>query len=274
MDRTVRNRVRDIPRGRFLSFPSFALLALLSGAPAQGKSAIRFRMPGYYLADEAIYSGEYRDAERELRRESRRGIRTTQARWIDSICYHAMLGEVLYHQGRNAEALAEFDQACQVILAYPNWLLQVQFQPQPPRPTWPVRRPPLGTKLAVGHAGPVAETEQVFIGELDPRRALQQGGVVRSPVLADQRGGNHSHVGLGDSPAQRAARSAGHARPHLERSCRPCFARGNLSPPNHWSSAWIDVLRGVAQAGRSASSTKPTCCSVDRSPSTANSITR
>jgi hypothetical protein len=27
------------------------------------------------------------------------------------------------------------------------------------------------------------------------------------------------------------------------------LARGNLTPPNHWSVAWIDLLRGVAQAG-------------------------
>src|SRR5688500_11305623 len=90
------------------------LLALLAVAPAVGQIGDSIPHAPYYLATQAIYSGEYRDAERGLRLESRRGIRTTQARWIDSICYHAMLGEVLYHQGRNAEALAEFDQACQV----------------------------------------------------------------------------------------------------------------------------------------------------------------
>ena len=61
-------------------------------------------------------------------RETQRGVHTPQSRWIDSICYYAMLGEVLYQEGRNADALAQFDQACQVLLAYPNWLLQVRFQ--------------------------------------------------------------------------------------------------------------------------------------------------
>ncbi len=205
----------------------------------------------YYLATQAIYSGEYRDAERGLRQESRRGIRTTQARWIDSICYHAMLGEVLYHQGRNAEALAEFDQACQVILAYPNWLLQVQFQPQPPRPDLARARrpPPWGQSSRSVTLGQFSETEQVFIGELDPRRCSQQGGVVRTPML--WRINVVEIIRTSALAIRRRSELLGPLATHdpISKELSTVFARGNLSPPNHWSSAWIDVLRGVAQAG-------------------------
>ena len=60
--------------------------------------------PGYYIAVNEFYAGQYRDAERVFRRMTRTGMQAAQARWIDSICYNSMLGEVLYQQGRNAEA--------------------------------------------------------------------------------------------------------------------------------------------------------------------------
>ena len=104
------------------------MLALLAITPAIGQLTDEIPHASYYAGVQAFYAGEYRTAERELRRETARGVRTTQSRWIDSICYHAALGEVLYHEGRNADALGEFDQAAQLFLAYPNWLLQVRFQ--------------------------------------------------------------------------------------------------------------------------------------------------
>ena len=154
--------------------------------PPRGSSRRRFPHAPYYAAAEAFYLGEYRDAERTLRRETQRGVRAGQVRWIDSICYHAMLGEVLYHQGRNAEALANFDQACQVLLAYPNWLLQVKFQ-QPPRPRSEPGPPrsAVGTKRAAIRARPVFGNRAGAHRRCQYRRRtiLQQGGVVRAPMF-------------------------------------------------------------------------------------------
>src|SRR5438477_6398401 len=104
------------------------MLALLAASTASAQLGDEIPHASYYASIQAFYAGEYRSAERELRRETARGIHTPQTRWIDSICYYAMLGEVLFHEGRNAEALDQFDQACQILLAYPNWLLQVRFQ--------------------------------------------------------------------------------------------------------------------------------------------------
>src|SRR5262245_8688481 len=102
-----------------------ALLGLLLASSASAQITDSIPRATYFAAKEGCYSGEYRDAERNLRREH--GVRIGQTNWIDAICYHSMLGEILYHEGRNREALAEFDQACQVFLAYPDWLLQVKF---------------------------------------------------------------------------------------------------------------------------------------------------
>src|SRR5688572_10637901 len=95
------------------SFVFAALLVTLSASPAVGQ--LGEVLPGgpYYAAAEAIYSGDYLEAERALRRETQRGLRAGQTRWVDAICYHAMLGEAYYQQGRNGPALASFDQACQ-----------------------------------------------------------------------------------------------------------------------------------------------------------------
>ena len=107
-------RAQDIVAGgRFRLFG--ALLALVVATAAAHEAAAQVDQmpePGYYIAVNEFYAGQYRDAERALRRMTRSGVQANQSRWIDTICYHAMLGEVLYHQGRNAEALAAFDQAC------------------------------------------------------------------------------------------------------------------------------------------------------------------
>ena len=243
MDRSAQSRLRA-------PVAMAALLAMLSATPAAAQLGDTIPHASYYVAVQAFYSGDYRDAERALRRETQRGVRTTQARWIDAICYHAMLGEVLYQQGRNANALAEFDQACQLILAYPNWLLQVKFQ-MPPRPdTGRSRRvPPWGRSQRPFTLGQFSESEQVLIGELNATRVLQQGGayqqamfwrvdvdeVIRTSALAIRR------------RSELLGPLAEHDR--ISKDLSDTLSRGNLSPPNHWSVAWIDLLRGLAQAG-------------------------
>src|SRR4051812_29376587 len=163
------------------------LLALLASSPAVAQLSEEIPHPSYYTAVDAFYSGDYRTAERELRRETQHGVRAAQTHWIDSICYHAMLGEVLYHEGRNADALGEFDQACQIYLAYPNWLMQVNFQggPNGPRldPSRGRRAPPWGQSARTFVVGQFPQTEKVLVGDLDAERAFQQGGVVREPML-------------------------------------------------------------------------------------------
>ena len=87
----------------------------------------------YFAGIDALYSGDHRDAARIFRRGQNRSIRIGTERWVDSICYSAMLGEVYFQLGANDEALAEFNVACQLYLQNPAWLLRVKFQ-NPPRP--------------------------------------------------------------------------------------------------------------------------------------------
>ena len=186
----------------------------------------------YICGDAGHYSAGYRDAERGLRQESRRG--SARLKPLDRIpsvttrCWARCCST-----GLNAKA-GRVRPGVPVDLAVPE-LVTAGAISAAAAAAGPRRRAAaaLGTKLAVGHAWPVLETEQVFIGELDPRR--HAAGRCRSHAsVADQRGGNHSHVGLGDSPA-RSCWSAGQHDPIEGIVDR--VVQGDLSPPNHWWSA-------------------------------------
>ncbi|HEX3599378.1 MAG TPA: hypothetical protein VHU84_04510 [Lacipirellulaceae bacterium] len=229
------------------------MLALLSAAPSRAQVQDELPHASYYTGVDAFYAGEYRTAERDLRRESQHGVKAGQARWVDSICYYAMLGEVLYHEGHNADALAQFDQACQLFLAYPNWLLQVKFQstiggmrPDVNR----ARRVPMWGKSSRNFVlGLFPATEQILVGDLNANQAYQTGGVVREPMywrvnvveiermtaLAIRR---RNQI-LGPLATQDS----------ISKELAVVLGRTNLAPANHWSNAWINLLHGLAQEG-------------------------
>ncbi len=226
------------------------VLALLAASTAVAQLGDEIPRASYYAAVQALYSGEYRTAARELGRETQRGIHTPQTRWIDSICYYAMFGEVLYHQGRNAEALAQFDQACQLLLAYPNWMLQVRFQ-QNPRPdaNRARRAPPWGRSQRTFAFGQFSGTEQVLVGDLDAQRTIQQGGVFRAPML--WRVNVVEVVRMSALAIRRRNEILGPlaTQDPINKQLSVALSAGNLSPANHWSAAWVDLLRGLAQSG-------------------------
>ncbi len=230
-----------------------AVLALLAAIPATAQLMDQIPHASYYAGVQSFYSGEYRSAERELRRETQHGVRTSQSSWIDSICYHAMLGEVLYHEGLNAESLAEFDQACQLYLAYPNWLLQVKFQtgangPRP-EPNRARRMPPWGKSSRNFVLGQFPQSEKVLIGDLDAQRAYQQGGVVREPMY--WRVNVVEIMRMTALAIRRRNELLGPLaiQDPISKELSVVLSRGNLAPANHWSAVWIDLLRGLAEEG-------------------------
>src|SRR3954471_155395 len=227
-----------------------AMLALLAASTAVAQLGDEIPHASYYAASQAIYTGEYRTAARELARETQRGVHTPTTRWIDSICYYAMYGEVLYHQGRNAEALAQFDQACQILLAYPNWMLQVRFQQNPRVDVNRARRVPTwGRSQRTFVIGQFSNTEQVLVGDLNANDTIVKGGVYRTPMLW------RVNVIEVNRMAALAIRRRNEilgplaAQDAINKQLSAALSAGNLAPANHWSHAWIDLLRGLAQAG-------------------------
>jgi hypothetical protein len=227
-----------------------AVLALLATSTALAQLGDEIPHASYYAAVQALYGGEYRVATRELGRETQHGVRAAQTRWVDSICYFAMYGEVLYHQGRNTEALGQFDQACQLILAYPNWLLQVRFQQNPRLDANRARRiPPWGRSQRTFVIGQFPTTEQVLVGDLDANKTLQQGGVFRTPMI--WRVNVVEVVRMSALAIRRRNEILGPlaAQDPINKQLSAALSANNLAPANHWSGAWIDLLRGLAQEG-------------------------
>lgn len=227
-----------------------AALALLA-SPSAVAQMEEVPHASYYACVGEYYGGGYQQAERDFRRE--RGIRTGQSNWIDSICYRAMMGEVLYQKGRNAEALAEFDQACQIFLAYPNWLLQVKFQSATagirPDPNRSRRIPSWGQSSRKFTIGQFGSSETVLVGDLDAGRVAQQGGIVRAPMYLRV---NVVEVMRTTALAiRRRNELLGPLAPNdaISKELSAKLSSTSLAPANHWSQSWIDVLRGLAQEG-------------------------
>jgi hypothetical protein len=207
----------------------------------------------YYQGMYDIFRGEYRDAQRNLIREARTSIRigVTQ-RWIDAICYHAMLGEVYYHQGQPQLALEQFDEACSMYLQYPRWMLSIEFRGQPmPDPGLARRELPWGPGTREFTLGEVQETMLIKFGDdlATQSQVAQTGGVLRQLQYWQV-----NVVEIVRSLAlaiRRRNELLGPLAPHdpLSRDLVNKLA-GGITPPNHWSGAWADLLLGLAYAGQ------------------------
>ncbi|MCO6457031.1 MAG: CHAT domain-containing protein [Pirellulaceae bacterium] len=190
--------------------------------------------------------GEFASALNAFRQAGGGGIRSTEGRWVDSICYHAMLGECHYQLGQPAAALENFNAALQLLVAHRDWLLRVQFpagidaqvRPAQPPINWgqPTRR------TVVGRFPDKLISRQ---GSLNPDQPILPNGVVAPPELVP--------VYVGE--VVRCAALAMRRRLEILGPCAPyepltqylvaALAR-RPAPPNHWSQAWVGVLLGLA----------------------------
>lgn len=203
--------------------------------------------PNYFLTIERVFDrGEYRDAHRQFQREWRGAIKSPQSRWIDSICYHTMMGECEYHMGNLPEALDQYNAALDLYLAFPNWMLSVQF-PQTVRAAnvGQIRRIPWGTRTRDSAIGIYPDTISVAQGRIDNAAVVQQGGIVQQAVnypVVVQEVVRCTLISL-----RRRRELMGAASPYDSKSHELVSKMaGAVAPPNHWSQAWADVQLGIA----------------------------
>lgn len=224
----------------------------LGGSATVGRGNSSIPSVAYFNAIERLYKADYRDAERTFKREIRSSIKIGVAnRWLDSIAYYSLLGEVYYHQGRAAEALTQFDQACLMYLQNPNWMIRIQFQGDPRADTNRMRRiMPWGKSKRQFTLGRFSGQELIRITEVaqqavrqgaDPRfmgptpfRKLDAIEINRALALAIRR----RNELLGPLGAEDA----------ISRQLVTALSRGTTIP-NHWSKAWADLQLGLAQVG-------------------------
>src|SRR5687768_6889781 len=133
---------------------------------------------GYWSGFGYYYDGDFKEAGREFRDAARTGIASTEGRWIDSICYHTMIGESYYQMGDLANALDQYTSALKLYLAHRDWMLRVEFPPgiEPEQNlnktvTWGAS----SRKTTIGH---FQDRFQSLQGRFDNDQVIQKGGVV------------------------------------------------------------------------------------------------
>lgn len=223
-----------------------------------GQAGAPREYPGteYQLALGVYYQGDFATALKGFQAAARSGIRSTEGRWVDSICYYAMAGECYYQMGEPALALEQYTAALNQLLAHRFWMLRVEFPPALEPSAAAIRKPPIwgpGTRRPVlarfSDRYPILQGQSAAANE----RAIQLGGVVALP----------EYYLINANEIARCTAVALRRRTELMGvSCQhdPLTAQvvtvlsERPGPPNHWTQAWISVQLGLAQlaAGRGA----------------------
>lgn len=202
----------------------------------------------YYAAFTHYYEGEYRDALEAFQSAARGGIRSTEGRWVDSICYHTMIGECFYQMGDIAKALDQYDSALKLAIAHKGWMVRIEF-PDMVEPwassvrstiTWgPTQRTTLLARIP--------DRMSSFQGQMITEQDLRRGGVIAGPQLYPL---NAKEVTRCISLALRRRREImGPVCPH-DKFTTQLLADFASYPtrPNHWSQSWVSCHLGMAYA--------------------------
>ena len=199
----------------------------------------------YFLSFAYVYDGDFERGARAFRSAARSGIRSTEGRWIDSICYATMMGECLYRMGQVGPALEQYEIALKLFLVHQNWMRQVEFPPviEPSRRTlrrpvtWGVSRrqtvrghipdtvsisQALYTQLQIGKQTGVVAMQQLF-----PIHAKE---IARCTTIALRRRRQIMGPVCKYSPLTIQLLDALGRRPALA---------------NHWTQSWIDLQLGI-----------------------------
>ncbi len=222
----------------------FALASGVSNAHAQGQRSMPSQ--AYYGHFQLLYDGEYKAALSSFKDDLGGARRTTQSRWIDSICYYTMIGESHYKLGQMGDALDNYTSALTLYLSYPNWMAQVKFTDPTPATTRPAI--PWGKTARNSKLGRFPSTMLISEGKPITEAAIRKGGVITAPQM------------LSITPQEvvrclalamyRRREILGPVCKHepLTDQLTAAFGRRE-GPPNHWSEAWTDVMLGMASAG-------------------------
>ncbi len=208
----------------------------------------------YYGGFAALNDGNFKLALEAFRGALSSGIRTGQQRWIDSICYYTMTGEVYYRMGMYAEAKDNFDAALNLVIAFPNWMMRVRFADSiTPEAPGAIQGVPWGASRNGARFGHFPNNVQILMGRLDNESVIKQGGVVQPP----------SFNNISPQEIVRCTVLALYRRQSIMGPVAPyepitdqvtAVLLQNIAQPNHWSQTWVDSMVGMsfASAGKSA----------------------
>ena len=198
----------------------------------------------YHAAFTDFYAGEYKDALDRFRAEGRGSIKTTQSRWIDSICYETMVGECYYQMGHLNQALEHYTAAVQLYVAFSDWMVRVNFPPSL-RPSSVGVRIPWGASKRRARLGHYPSSMLISQGRINNNDVVQKGGILQQAILYPIN--VQEIVRCTTLAIRRRTELLGPVSQYDTLTARllaALSARPGL--PNHWSEAWIDVQLGLA----------------------------
>jgi tetratricopeptide (TPR) repeat protein len=204
---------------------------------------------GYFGGGFAAFNdGDFKTAQQSFRQAANAGFNSTDGRWIDSICFHTMIGESYYQMGDMANAYEQYSAALKLAVAYRDWMLRVEFSPIEPegnvknQVTWGISQ----RRTKLGH---FPDHYQIMQGKTQAENAVaaQNGGVIVPQELYTC---YVSEIIRCTAVAiSRRAEILGPASQHdpLFVDVLTAFQR-RPGPPNHWSQAWVSLELGCAYA--------------------------
>lgn len=235
--------VRRVITGAAITAAVWAGLFLTAATASAQSSKRPIPDESYYAGRRALAQGETEAAEQIFQDALADATKVGPVRWIDSICYYAMYGEILFQYGDLAGALEAFESAIDLYLQNRDWLGRVNY---PIGPTHRVRiAAPWGTGERPVPVGVFPTGANIVLGDVITKERLRQGG-----MMAQQEMHRIDPVAILRSTAlaiRRRNELLGPLTPYDRRSAElvNCFSTRAVAP-NHWSVTWLDVLFGMA----------------------------
>ena len=204
----------------------------------------------YFSAQQIFDRGNYIEALQQYGDEIRGTMQSGRRNWVDSICYHARVGECHYQMGENAMAMACYDIALQDFLSNDQWLNWLQWD-NAPGVQYRAKQPaPWGHSVSSNEM--IVVPNEVGIDYMLP--AVGGDGVQGGFQLArdaDVQPINPSEVAVCLALVlTRRAELLGPLGQYDELTGKLVqrLSGTAIFPPNHWSAAWRDAWLGMALA--------------------------
>lgn len=230
------------------------VLATFLAAPAKAQIS-QGEIPNaeYWLAMGVYNDGDFESARKTFVEAAKGGIKTANGQWVDSVCFHTMIGECYYEMGNLTLALDQYSSALKLYMANSNWMLSIDFpaaiNPSPPT-----------TVINWGQS-----TRVTKLGKYPDRFMLIQSTL--SATAPDAKGNFNLVQGQQAIPIRAAeiARCTALAIRRRREIMGPASAYDRLTdqlltvlarrpaPANNWSRCWVDIQLGLAYsaAGKS-----------------------
>ncbi len=198
----------------------------------------------YDYAWESFTDGDFFEALKRFQKGRRSAVNIGGLPWVDSICYQAMIGECQFYMGNYPEALAAYESAIDLWLAYEDWpsmirvagALDQQARGQTPWGT-SLRNNPLAVLPKTFHLNVVTQDFEIQTEEGAGRVHQEELVPVRVPEVFRCLSLAIRHRAEILGPLSKFDRKNDELLESL--SARPGVA-------NHWSSTWVDLVYGLS----------------------------